>query len=161
ALDADEQRLERVRQNLSRLGHSAQLVVGDASSPEGDWAATGYDRILADVPCTATGVMRRHPDIRILRREEDVAALVARQREILQALWRLLRPGGKLLYATCSLLPQENRQQVAQFMQMRGDARSIPLSCPGGVTAGHGLQLLPVDREMDGFFYALLEKKAA
>lgn len=161
AMDVDRQRLQKVRENLQRLDGSARLVVGDAARPEGDWARSGYDRILADVPCTATGVMRRHPDIRILRRAEDVQQLVGRQREILLALWRLLRPGGKLLYATCSLLPEENEEQIAAFLGTRDDARAISLSCARGVVSDHGLQLLPVDRETDGFYYALLEKENA
>jgi len=150
-----------VRQNLQRLGREAVLEVGDAAHPEGAWAGRRYHRILADVPCTATGVMRRHPDIKLLRRAADVPPLAARQREILDALWRLLRPGGKLLYATCSLLPEENELQVQAFLERRKDARPLPLASPRGVSTGHGLQLLPVTRETDGFYYALLEKESS
>jgi len=160
ALDADGTRLERVAQNLQRLGRSAHLVVGDAAAPAGEWAQRSYDRILADVPCTATGVMRRHPDIRLLRRPGDVQALMERQRRIVDALWRLLRPGGKLLYATCSVLPQENEEQVGAFLARHEDARVVELPTGRGITTEHGLQLLPIDRETDGFYYSLLEKGA-
>ena len=160
ALDVDGTRLERVAQNLQRLGRSARLVAGDAAAPAGEWAQHSYDRILADVPCTATGVMRRHPDIRLLRRPGDVQALVERQRAIVDALWRLLRPGGKLLYATCSVLPQENEEQVGAFLARHEDARVVELPSRRGIATEHGLQLLPVDRETDGFYYSLLEKGA-
>ena len=160
ALDADATRLERVAENLERIGFSARLVEGDATQPAGEWARPAYDRILADVPCTATGVMRRHPDIRLLRRAADVPALVERQRQIVDALWRLLRPGGKLLYATCSVLPQENEGQMQAFLARHGDARVVELPAKRGIATDHGLQLLPVDRETDGFYYALLEKTA-
>jgi len=159
AMDADERRLERVAQNMARLGFSAQLVVGDASRPEGEWAQRRYDRILADVPCTATGVIRRHPDIRLLRRAGDVAALRVRQQAILDALWPLLRPGGKMLYATCSLLPQENEEQIAGFLRRQPDAHAVMLQPGQGMATPHGLQLLPDTLETDGFYYALLEKQ--
>ncbi len=158
AVDRDAARLDRVRENLRRLRRRATLEVGDAASAAGRWAERRYHRILADVPCTATGVMRRHPDIRLLRRAEDVPALVDRQREILDRLWRLLRPGGKLLYATCSLLPAENELQIRGFLDRHPDARALPLASPLGRPTGHGLQLLPVTRDTDGFYYALLER---
>jgi len=160
ALDADERRLQRVAENLRRLGRAAQLVTGDAAHPAGKWARPRYDRILADVPCTATGVMRRHPDIRLLRRVEDVETVALRQREIVDALWQLLRPGGKLLYATCSVLPQENEGQVEAFLARHEDAEVAILPSQRGIVTAHGLQLLPVDRETDGFYYSLLEKRA-
>ncbi len=159
AVDADPVRLERVEENLARLGRSAELWVGDAANPAPPWGGRRYHRILADVPCTATGVMRRHPDIRLLRRPQDLSELVERQRRILDALWRLLLPGGKLLYATCSLLPEENEAQVSAFLARQQDARALPLVGPPGLATGHGLQLLPLTRETDGFYYALLEKK--
>jgi 16S rRNA (cytosine967-C5)-methyltransferase len=160
ALDVEESRLRRVAENLRRLDGTARLVAADAARPVGDWAIAPYDRILADVPCTATGVMRRHPDIRLLRRAADVTTLVQRQRQILDALWQLLPAGGKLLYATCSVLPQENEAQIAAFLERHGDAGVAPLPGRRGIATAHGLQLLPVDRETDGFYYALLEKRA-
>ncbi len=160
ALDVDEQRLARVAENMQRLGFSPQLVVGDASRPEGAWARTAaYDRILVDAPCTATGVMRRHPDIKLLRRPGDVEALVLRQKEILVAQWPLLKPGGRLLYVTCSLLPQENDEQISAFLREHEDARAVMLASRTGINMHHGLQLLPDTLETDGFYYALLEKQ--
>lgn len=157
ALDVDARRLEKVAENLDRLGYEAERVVGDAAA-EGPWSRHAYDRILADVPCTATGVIRRHPDIKLLRRPEDLAPLAARQQAILERLWRSLRPGGKLLYATCSLLPEENEAQVARFLQGHAEARACTPALPRGRVTGHGVQLLPEDRETDGFYYAVLEK---
>jgi 16S rRNA (cytosine967-C5)-methyltransferase len=159
AMDVNAQRLERVEQNMARLGFSPRLVTGDASRPKGEWAERSYDRILADVPCTATGVIRRHPDIRLLRRATDVRELQQRQQQILDALWSLLRPGGKMLYATCSLLPQENDEQVACFLQKQPDASAVMLQAGRGMIRTHGLQLLPDTLETDGFYYALLEKQ--
>ena len=159
AVDLDSQRLERVAQNMARLKLDARLAVGDASAPRGRWAEQVYDRILADVPCTATGVIRRHPDIRLLRKPADVHNLQHRQQQILDALWSLLRPGGKMLYATCSLLPQENDEQIARFLQKRPDASVVMLKPGRGMNTNHGLQLLPDTLETDGFYYALLEKQ--
>lgn len=153
ALDSDAGRLERVRENLDRLDLAATLVVGDAAKPESWWDGRLYDRILADVPCSASGVVRRHPDIKWLRREADIAGFAAQQAEILSALWRTLASGGKLLYATCSVFAEENQRQIAAFLQRHPDARLLPLDDP---TLHHG-QLLPDDRH-DGFFYALLTK---
>lgn len=161
ALDVDGVRLQRVAQNLDRLGRSARLCTGDAAQPQGsEWADAPYHRILADVPCSATGVMRRHPDIRILRRAEDIPALAVRQAAILDALWSLLAPGGKLLYVTCSLLPQENEQQVERFLARRTDARAVGLPTDWGHARGPGRQTLPGEQGMDGFFFALLERSA-
>lgn len=158
AMDVDPERLQRVAENLQRIGRPATLLVGDAAQPPGQWRETGYDRILLDAPCSATGVMRRHPDVRLLRRRADIDALAQRQAQILEALWPCLRAGGKLLYATCSLMPQENEQQVEQFLQRRPDARSIELPDSWGHRRGAGRQTLPGEMTMDGFFYALLEK---
>jgi 16S rRNA (cytosine967-C5)-methyltransferase len=152
ALDADETRLGRVRDNLGRLGEHALVTTGDAAEPSGWWDGRRFDRVLADVPCTASGVVRRHPDIKWLRRAGDLAGLRRLQASILDALWQVLAPGGKLLYATCSVFPEENRAQVDAFLAREPRARSVPL--PALPPAG---QLLPC-REHDGFFYALLEK---
>lgn len=158
AIDLDERRLDRVRENLTRLGLAARVAVGDASSPSGAWAEQRYDRILLDVPCTATGVIRRHPDIKLLRRAGDVAALAARQARILDAVWPLLEPGGILLYVTCSLLPQENHQQIDRFLARQPDARPLALDAAWGRPAGIGRQTLPGEEDMDGFYYARLTR---
>lgn len=161
ALDVDADRLSRVAENLARLGLRAELSAADASEAEGDWARSRYDRILLDAPCSATGVIRRHPDIKLLRRAGDVAALVERQRRLMAALWPLLRPGGILLYCTCSVLPDENAMQVDAFSEMLPDALVHDLTLPFGRPCGRGWQILPGDAGCDGFFYARLEKAAA
>ena len=151
ALDKDEARLKRVAENFARLKLKGRLVTGDAATPQAWWDNKPYDRILADVPCSASGVVRRHPDIKWLRRPTDIAQFAASQRAILAALWRLLAPGGKLLYATCSLFHEENADVVTDFVAKHPDAKSLPISdLPSG-------QLLP-NADHDGFFYALLEK---
>ena len=150
ALDKDEKRLQRVKENLQRLGLAAKLLAGDAATPAGWWDGRPFDRILADVPCSASGVVRRHPDIKWLRRREDIASFAIQQEEILQSLWNLLSPGGMLLYATCSVFKQENQDVVGRFL-----ART-PQACLMGLPSQ---QLLPNDRH-DGFFYALLQKTA-
>jgi 16S rRNA (cytosine967-C5)-methyltransferase len=153
AVDADATRLARVKENLDRLHRSAQLVVGDASNPDAWWDGQPFDRILADVPCSASGVVRRNPDIKWLRRPEDIAQFAAQQAAMLEALWRLLAPGGTLLYATCSVFHEENDGQVQAFLTRHAqDAKRLPL--PEPLSDG---SLLP-DAEHDGFFYALLQK---
>ncbi|MCM5571319.1 16S rRNA (cytosine(967)-C(5))-methyltransferase RsmB [Burkholderiaceae bacterium FT117] len=163
ALDVDESRLAPVRENLARLGQRARVVEGDARRPEGWWDGRPFDRILVDAPCTASGIVRRHPDIRWLRRRRDLATLSARQSEILAALWPLLRPGGKLLYATCSVFAVENESVVASFLASHADAGRLPLAARIGDADEAIAQLLPVStslRDHDGFFYALLEKRS-
>jgi 16S rRNA (cytosine967-C5)-methyltransferase len=152
ALDVDERRAARIASNLERLGLRAQIRIGDASSPGQWWDQRAYERILADVPCSASGVVRRHPDVKWLRRASDIALFAERQRAILAALWRLLAPGGKLLYATCSVFSQENEALVAAFVASEPTARRIALD------DGASAQWLP-DAQHDGFFYALIEKK--
>jgi len=154
AVDKDEQRLQRVAENLRRLGLPAQLLTGDASEPEKWWDGKLFQRILADVPCSASGVVRRHPDIKWLRRHSDIAGFAAQQLNILRALWRLLAQDGKLLYATCSVFNQENEQVIAAFLAQQPDARRLPVVLPDGSNG----QMLPNDRH-DGFFYALLHKQ--
>ncbi len=117
AIDCDETRLKRVRENLQRLELTAQVICGDARYPQQWWQGEQFDRILLDAPCSATGVIRRHPDIKWLRRADDIAALAELQREILDAMWQQLKPGGSLVYATCSITPQENRLQVKAFLE--------------------------------------------
>jgi 16S rRNA (cytosine967-C5)-methyltransferase len=159
ALDSDPERLERVRENLARLKLTARVVRGDAASPA-DWAQPPYQRILLDVPCSATGVIRRHPDIKWLRRDTDIPALAAQQRRMLDAVWPLVAAGGTLLYATCSLLPGENEQQVAAFLSRHADARELPIDAPWGLAQRVGRQTLPDEGGMDGFYYARLTKAA-
>jgi 16S rRNA (cytosine967-C5)-methyltransferase len=158
ALDKDADRLQRVAENLDRLGLHAELVAADAARPEGEWARRSYDRILLDVPCSATGVIRRHPDIKLLRREADIAELAAVQRSLLKAIWPLLKVGGRLLYVTCSFLPAENEQQLRWFLVEQPDARELPLAAPWGEAQRIGRQIAPGEAGMDGFYYALLEK---
>ena len=151
ALDKDAARLKRVAENFARLKLKGRLIAGDAAETQPWWDGKPYDRILADVPCSASGVVRRHPDIKWLRRPSDLAQFAASQRTILAALWRLLAPGGKLLYATCSLFHEENADIVTDFVASYPDAKRLPIpDLPSG-------QLLP-SAEHDGFFYALLEK---
>lgn len=148
ALDVDAERLQRVQDNLQRLGLSATLKAADAANPAAWWDGQPFDRILADVPCSASGVVRRHPDIKWLRRPDDFAALGKQQATMVDALWPTLVVGGKLLYATCSIMPEENRQQVDAFLARHADAKLVKDE-----------QLLPTS-EHDGFYYALLVKKA-
>lgn len=153
ALDNDPERLQKVGQNLARLGLAATLTAGDAARPEQWWDGRPFQRILADVPCSASGVVRRHPDIKCLRRESDIPQFAAQQRAILDSLWRCLARGGKLLYATCSVFAEENGAQITAFLERHEDARRLP---PPGLDAPAG-QLLP-DHLHDGFYYALLAK---
>lgn len=151
ALDHDAERLQRVQSNLDRLRLRAKLQAGDAARPEGWWDGIAFDRILADVPCTASGIVRRHVDIKWLRREEDVVAFAQQQAAILHSLWQLLAKGGKLLYATCSIFHEENQGQIDQFLKQHQDATQLPLAHP------QNGQLIPC-ADHDGFFYALLQK---
>lgn len=155
AVDVDEQRLSRVYDNLKRLGMKAEVKQGDGRFPAQWCGEQQFDRILLDAPCSATGVIRRHPDIKWLRRDRDIAELAKLQAEILDAVWPHLKQGGTLVYATCSILPEENSQQVAAFLTRTADAR---LSATG--TPDHpGQQNLPGMEDGDGFFYAKLIKQ--
>jgi len=160
-LDALEQvptRLEYVRDNLQRLRLKAELIAGDAGRPDAWWDGRPYDRILLDAPCSASGVIRRHPDIKYLRREEDLETLIQTQQQILQALWPLLASGGMLLYATCSVLAEENSLQIEKFLATCNDAQLAPLETAWGTATTAGRQILPGEENMDGFFYACLRK---
>lgn len=159
ALDSDPVRLQRVAQNLARAGVSGQLQQGDAAQPEHWWDGEPFDRILLDAPCSATGVIRRHPDIKLLRRVDDPAHLARTQAQILDALWPLLKSGGMLLYATCSVLKIENELQIQQFLQRHPDARCQPMAADWGQTQACGRQILPGSYGMDGFYYALIYKQ--
>jgi 16S rRNA (cytosine967-C5)-methyltransferase len=158
ALDNDAARLKRVDGNLRRLQLQARLIEGDAAQPAAWWDGVMYDRILLDAPCSATGVIRRHPDIKILRRPDDIAALAELQGRMLQALWPLLKPGGMFLYATCSILPQENEQQITHFLTAQTDACEKAIDASWGNPREAGRQILPGENGMDGFYYACLQK---
>jgi 16S rRNA (cytosine967-C5)-methyltransferase len=153
ALDSDERRLSRVADTLGRLGLSAHLKAGDAGEPSAWWDGRPFDRILLDAPCTASGVVRRHPDGKWLKRPADATGLAREQARLLDAVWPLLRQGGTVLYATCSVFPEENAQQVEAFLRRHADAHQDSISLPGGSDG----QLLP-DRDHDGFFYARIVK---
>lgn len=159
AIDRDRQRLARVSATLERLGLQAEVAPGDAAMPQTWWNGIPFERILLDAPCSATGVIRRHPDIKVLRRSSDLGGLVDHQAKLLEALWPLLARGGLLLYATCSVLPQENTAQIARFLAQHPDARARAMDAPWGRSVGPGRQILPGADGMDGFFYALLEKQ--
>ncbi|MGA9341239.1 MAG: 16S rRNA (cytosine(967)-C(5))-methyltransferase RsmB [Rhodanobacteraceae bacterium] len=158
ALDHDASRLERLEQNLLRLGLRATIQSGDALTPDMWWDRRPFDRILIDAPCSASGILRRQPDVRLHRRVGDITKLASTQARILNALWPLLKPGGRLLYTTCSVLRIENEEVVAGFLERHGDARALPLPGNLGVLAGFGRQRLPGVGGMDGFYYAMVEK---
>jgi len=154
ALELDAQRAARVRDNLARLGLAADVRVADCRRLEDWWDGRPFERILADVPCSASGVARRHPDIKWLRRPADVAQFAQTQAAILDALWRVLAPGGKMLYCTCSVFRAENADQIKEFCRRHGDAERLPTGC-----ADQEMQLMP-GSEHDGFYYSLLRKLA-
>ncbi|MDF2179752.1 16S rRNA (cytosine(967)-C(5))-methyltransferase RsmB [Aliiglaciecola sp. CAU 1673] len=157
ALDADQARLARVEENLQRLGHKATVLCGDATSPADWWDGRPFDRILLDAPCSATGVIRRHPDIKWLRKADDIQKLVSLQADILDAMWQTLAKGGTLLYATCSVLPEENREQIKAFLTRHQDAK-LDMIRDGESVEDPGMQILPGEEQMDGFYYARLLK---
>ena len=165
ALERDPQRLQRVGDNLQRLGLSATTIEADAAAIDAWWNGTPFDRILADVPCTASGVVRRHPDGKWLRRASDIDSFAQQQRRIIDATWPVLKPGGRLLYTTCSVFAAENDAQVDAFVARHADAVRLPLEphMPAAVSLHGPGQLLPVARgaeeNHDGFFYALVEKR--
>ncbi len=157
ALDSDAARLERARANLARLGFAARILCGDACEPASWWDGVPFDRILLDAPCSASGIARRRPDIKWLRRDSDIAQYAQLQTRMLDALWQALASGGKLLYATCSVFQEENREQVARFLERHRDARRLALPAVGNDIHAESGQLLP-DGRHDGFYYALLQK---
>jgi 16S rRNA (cytosine967-C5)-methyltransferase len=158
AVDIDGRRLDRVAENLLRLGLQAELVQGDASDPGQWWDGLPFDRILLDAPCSATGVIRRHPDIKLLRKPADITSLASRQAQLLQTLWPLLTPGGMLLYCTCSVLQEENGGQIEHFLMTQPDAVESVIDAGWGRACRHGRQLLPGENDMDGFYFACLRK---
>lgn len=156
AIDVEAPRLERVKENLQRLNLKAKVIAADAASTETWWDGKLYDRILLDAPCSGTGVIRRHPDIKWLRKKDDISVLTQLQQSILKSIWSLLKPGGTLLYATCSILPEENSEQIQQFISENSDAELMKM--PETLNT-IGWQILPDHHDMDGFYYAKLLKK--
>jgi 16S rRNA (cytosine967-C5)-methyltransferase len=159
ALESDPTRLPRLQQTLQRIGAQATVRHGDAGQQDW-WDGKAFDRILLDAPCSATGVIRRNPDIAWLRRPTDIPKLAKTQHAILENLWSMLKPNGILLYATCSVLPAENSDLVAAFLTQHTDAEEVPIEANWGAAQAHGRQLFPGEHEMDGFYYARLRKKA-
>lgn len=159
ALDNDPRRIGDLRETLTRLGLTAHVELGDAGDPHAWWDGRPFDRILLDAPCSGAGVIRRRPDIKILRRPGDIDAMAEKQSAMLRALWPLLARGGRLLYATCSVLPRENERVVERFLASHADAAAVRIDAAWGRPAGLGRQILPGDDAMDGFFYAALAKR--
>ena len=157
ALDNNAKRLQRLYEMLQRIGGNVDVLLGDASSTQEWWDGQLFDRILLDAPCSASGVIRRHPDIKFLRNEAALDKIVKRQTEIMDALWQLLKPGGMLLYVTCSIFKVENEQQVQAFLDRHADARLSAIAAPWG-RGDVGKQLLPGDDDMDGFYFAPIMK---
>lgn len=159
ALDRDPQRVSVLRMTLKRLGLHAAVRCADATNTPQWWDGQPFNRILIDAPCSGTGVLRRHPDIKVLRRPSDIAALAAAQRRLLNVLWPLLAEGGALLYVTCSILPLENQRVIEDFLESHDGARLRSLELPFGLDTGSGTQILPGTCDMDGFFYARMAKE--
>lgn len=159
ALDKEPLRLPLIEQNLARLQLNARVLTADASDSDAWWDGRVFDRILLDAPCSATGVIRRHPDIKLHRNPAEVSRLRAQQAAILDGVWPLLTRGGKLLYVTCSILAAENEQQVRDFLAQHPDAAPVVLSLPFALARDPGMQILPGQEGMDGFYYACLQKR--
>jgi len=160
AVEVDNQRMQRVSENLRRLKleSRAELIVADARDSKNWWDGEKFDRILIDAPCSASGVIRRHPDIKTLRRETDIGPLVKLQSEILMSAWQMLEAGGELLYVTCSIFKDENQNQVKNFLSHNDDATEIKIDADWGVSCEHGRQLFPGERDADGFYFCRIKK---
>ncbi len=158
AVESDARRTQRLDDNLQRSGYKAEVKIADVAKLDDWWDGQLFDRILLDAPCSASGVIRRHPDIKRHRRSEDIPSLVAQQTHLLEAVWRTLKPGGRLLYATCSIFPEENSKQIGAFLLKHRDAEELPIDQPWGLTCEHGKQILPGEDGMDGFYYSSLTK---
>lgn len=158
AVELEPWRLAKIEENLERLSFNAALICADSGDLDSWWDKEPFDKILLDVPCSATGVIRRNPDIKINRKPADILELVEIQKTLLNNIWLTLKPGGKLLYATCSVMPEENEQQMARFLEETEDAQEIPLNVSWGKQVSHGIQLLPNATSHDGFYYCLIEK---
>jgi len=159
ALDMDKARQQKTKENLKRLKLNADVIVGSALEPQSWYNGKQYDRILLDAPCSATGVIRRHPDIKWLRRPNEINPIKILQQKLLEQLWALLLPGGLMIYATCSILPEENEEQVAKFISKHPDCNYLFINSDWGTATEHGRQILPGDQNMDGFFYSVLKKE--
>jgi len=159
AIEKDPERFTQLKSTLTRLQSHATLVCADATRPQDWWDSNSFDRILIDAPCSATGVIRRHPDIKLHRQAQDINLLERQQMSLLDQLWPLLKVGGILVYATCSILPQENQAQIRTFLQKNPDAKEYPIIENWGHAQMHGRQLLPGQHDMDGFYYARLCKQ--
>ncbi len=158
ALDISAERLQRIQENLSRLGLDCEAKTADAGQPDHWWDGHAFDRILLDAPCSASGVIRRHPDIKWRRQPAQVGQVRQRQQRLLEALWPLLKRGGRLVYATCSVLSCENEQNICRFIQRTADAGAVEIAAEWGIARDAGRQLLPQRDATDGFYYAVLEK---
>jgi len=159
-LDKRAARVDQIHQNMERLSLAAKTVVGDAETPEDWWDGTRFDKILLDAPCSATGVIRRHPEIKWLRSRDQVDAVVQTQYRLLASLWGLLEPGGVFVYATCSILKRENELQIRGFLEQHEDAELVTINADWGTKLAFGSQIMPGEAQMDGFFYAVLRKSA-
>ena len=158
AVDIAAERLVKIKENLARASLGASVVCADAANTGTWWDGKPFDRILLDAPCSATGVIRRHPDIKLLRQPKDISKLVDLQRRILASVWTMLEKDGLIVYATCSILKEENETQIATFLQAHPDAREVPIECAWGSPRPHGCQILSGEDGMDGFYYARLTK---
>ncbi|RAP35761.1 16S rRNA (cytosine(967)-C(5))-methyltransferase [Legionella quinlivanii] len=158
AVDVEQRRLQRVQENLARLQLKATVLQGNVLTPSDWWDGQLFDRILLDAPCSATGVIRRHPDIKIIRQEQDIDPVVSLQKQLLHAVWPLLKKGGLLVYATCSILKRENEDQIKAFLKEQSECRVLPINPPWGSANEYGWQILPGQENCDGFFYSVLRK---
>ena len=164
AVDSDTLRIASIEENMARIGRDATIIAADASKPEEWWDGRLFDAILLDAPCSASGVIRRHPDIKLLRRESDLNDLAALQKALLEALWLLLAPGGRLLYATCSVFAVENDEVTGRFLAEHSDAIENDVLPNNNIRdlmrrKACGYQVLPGSAGLDGFYYAALQKK--
>ena len=160
AVELESRRIQRVEENLARLGLAAELKVADANELDSWWDKQPFDRVLLDAPCSATGVIRRHPDIKLLRKPTDIVKLAELQLQLLRSLWQTLSDGGILLYATCSVLPDENDQVIEKFLAETSDAAVHEIDDCWGIKTDYGRQLFPTINGNDGFYYSRLGKKA-
>jgi 16S rRNA (cytosine967-C5)-methyltransferase len=158
AIDKDAERLQLINENLSRLQLSAKCIAADAADVTKWWDGRLFDRILLDAPCSASGIIRRHPDIKLLRQDKDIAKLAAEQKRLLQAVWPLLRPNGLLVYATCSIFSDENYAVIEDFLQHHPDAMDEKIAAEWGLACRYGRQILPGMNQMDGFYFSRLRK---